>query len=865
MAELHAYTMKKYRSIAHFHTYQCSRLLGVELTCNDVSMLFISVYMPYQCKDNFELFMEYIGKISALIEESPTSNIAIVGDFNAAIDTQFDVELQELCNNLSLVISDCNYYGRNSGMFTHVSDAHGTTSWLDHVLCSQDMQTKLHSIAILDMLPSSDHVPLSFVFDFNSSPTFNDTFTCPSNKTNFNWAIATDKDLTDYKYLTRIYCKDIHVDDVVKCSDVNCKSHDHLKQIDDLYSQLCSVLKHASNDSIPASKMYTHHDYIVPGFNEFAKQLHSEARADYLLWKASGKPRAGLLYLSMCQSRIRFKRTLRECRQNEETIRANAHANSLMKKDMTSFWKGIKKDNNTKIPLAPMVDNCIGDKEICDMWQTHYKQLLNSVVTSSSKKIVQSELHSIADSSVIFCPVDIFNALKNAKTGKACGVDGLAAEHFIYADAIIHIHLSLLFNSYISHGYLPRDFMKTAIVPIIKNKAGNSSDKANYRPIALVTACSKIFESCLLIMLEKYLHTHDQQFGFKSQHATDMCIFTVKSVIKYYTKQNSTAFTCFLDAAKAFDRVSHWTLFSKMIKRNVPLVIVRIIAFWYQTQTMCVKWGKVDSEYFNVSNGVRQGGILSPKLFAIYVDDLSHELTLCKSGCYIDDQCMNHVMYADDICLMAPSAIGLQKMLDVCFDFSLRNDIMFNPVKSVCVTFKPKNSKLSCPSVRLDSNTLAYISQTKYLGFMFNTNAQDDEDMLRQMRTLYIRSNKLLRTFHYCSTDVKLELFKSYCTSFYCCYLWTAYKKSTFDRLRVAFNNAYRRVLGQPWRCSASAMYANFGINNFEATIRKSTFGFIQRLAKSTNSLIVTIEKSWSVRIDIWNFWEKTLYIATAT
>ena len=162
---------------------------------------------------------------------------------------------------------------------------------------------------------------------------------------------------------------------------MNCKSHDHLKQIEDLSSQLCSVLKHASNDSIPASKMYTLYDYIVPGFNKFAKQLHSEARADYLLWKASGKPRAGLLHLNMCQSRIRFKRTLRECRQNEETIRANAHANSLMKKDMTSFWKGIKKDNNTRVPLAPMVDNYFGDKEICDMWQIHYKELLNSVET----------------------------------------------------------------------------------------------------------------------------------------------------------------------------------------------------------------------------------------------------------------------------------------------------------------------------------------------------------------------------------------------------------------------------------------------------------------------------------------------------
>ena len=117
----------------------------------------------------------------------------------------------------------------------------------------------------------------------------------------------------------------------------------------------------------------------------------------------------------------------------------------------------------------------------------------------------------------------------------------------------------------------------------IKNKSGNISDKSNYRPIALVTTCSKIFESCLLKMLEHYLQTHDHQLRFKSQHATDMCIFTVKNVIKYYTKQTSTVFTCFLDAAKAFDRVSHWTLFSKMIKKNILIVIVRVIAFWYQT------------------------------------------------------------------------------------------------------------------------------------------------------------------------------------------------------------------------------------------------------------------------------------------
>ena len=75
-------------------------------------------------------------------------------------------------------------------------------------------------------------------------------------------------------------------------------------------------------------------------------------------------------------------------------------------------------------------------------------------------------------------------------------VDRLAAEHFTCAHLIIHVYLSLLCNCLISHGYLHMDFMKTAIAPIIKNKTGDASDKSNYRPIAFVTACSKIFEIC---------------------------------------------------------------------------------------------------------------------------------------------------------------------------------------------------------------------------------------------------------------------------------------------------------------------------------------------------------------------------------
>ena len=248
----------------------------------------------------------------------------------------------------------------------------------------------------------------------------------------------------------------------------------------------------------------------------------------------------------------------------------------------------------------------------------------------------------------------------------------------------------------------------------------------------------------ILDILDIYIITHDHQFGFKTKHSTDMCIFSVKSIIKYYTEHNSPVYTCFLDASKAFDKVNHWTLFNKLIKRKVPRLIVRIMLFWYQKQSMCVKWGKTISKYFPVSNGVRQGGILSPKLFSMYVDDLSNKLIDSKIGCHIDNHCMNHVMYADDICIMAPSAVALQELLNICHEYGLNNDITFNPIKSVCMVFKPKYYKLYCPVVSIGSEMLEYVMETKYLGILF---CHDDQDMLRQMRTLYTKSNRLVHIF----------------------------------------------------------------------------------------------------------------------
>ena len=86
---------------------------------------------------------------------------------------------------------------------------------------------------------------------------------------------------------------------------------------------------------------------------------------------------------------------------------------------------------------------------------------------------------------------------------------------------------------------------------------------------------------------------------------------------------------------------------------------------------------------------------------------------------------------------MAPSAIALQKMLNLCYEFSQSNDILFNPIKSQCMVFKPNRFTLYCLAVNLNGNIIDYVEKTKYIGHMFTNDKQDDVELLRQLRLLY--------------------------------------------------------------------------------------------------------------------------------
>ena len=148
--------------------------------------------------------------------------------------------------------------------------------------------------------------------------------------------------------------------------------------------------------------------------------------------------------------------------------------------------------------------------------------------------------------------------ISELESGKSSGHDHISPESLKFASNRLSVLLSLCFSVCLSHGHLPLDIIKTTIVPIVKNTCGNISESNNYRPIALATIISKLFESILLLKCEDYLSTCSNQFGFKKGHSTDLCIYMyeLKEYFEYNKNRNTSVFVTMLDASKAFDRVN---------------------------------------------------------------------------------------------------------------------------------------------------------------------------------------------------------------------------------------------------------------------------------------------------------------------
>ncbi|KAL0860042.1 hypothetical protein ABMA27_010357 [Loxostege sticticalis] len=375
-----------------------------------------------------------------------------------------------------------------------------------------------------------------------------------------------------------------------------------------------------------------------------------------------------------------------------------------------------------------------------------------------------------------------------------CIISNAAASSYRHAGVHLPRVLSLFFNLCLGHSYVPEGLMHTIVVPIIKNKTGDSSDVNNYRPISLATVIAKVLDSLLSHRLDKHISLNDVQFGFRAGLSTESAILCLKQTVRYYTARKTPVYACYLDLSKAFDLVSYEILWRKMkVETDLPNEIIALFKHWYDNQKNNVRWAGCLSEDYRLECGVRQGGLSSPTLFNLYINRLIDELSSTGVGCHIDGICVNNISYADDMVLLSPSCGALETMLCVCESYAAVQGLKYNTAKSEFMVFKPDNKRYN------------YVPKITLCGFPLKK-VERFKNIERERRALSVRCNMLARRFARCTKQVKLTLFRAFCQA--------------YSDLRVQYNNAFRVLMGLPRYCSASAMFAEAHTDGFAAIMR---------------------------------------------
>ena len=210
---------------------------------------------------------------------------------------------------------------------------------------------------------------------------------------------------------------------------------------------------------------------------------------------------------------------------------------------------------------------------------------------------------------------------------------------------------------------------------------------------------------------------------------------------------------------------------------------------------------------------------------------------------------INHIIYADDFCIISSSLTVMQTLLNTCDFYAKCLNLSFNPSKTLIQMFTPKymNSFNETLSITFKDTILRHCDTVKYLGYAISTKKKnraivfnEDPETKTRARELYARANMIRCYFAKCSSDVKSLLFRTYFSSIYCSSLWEVDIKK-HDQLMVAYNDTLRIVFGLYKFCSASTAFVNARINNLTAVRRHAVFSLLSRIKISKNVILVAL------------------------
>ena len=309
-------------------------------------------------------------------------------------------------------------------------------------------------------------------------------------------------------------------------------------------------------------------------------------------------------------------------------------------------------------------------------------------------------------------------------------------------------------------------------------------------------------------------------------------------MIDYYVRNGSSCYVVLLDASKAFDKVNYVKLFKLLRNRGLCPTIIKLLIYMYTKQDLRVKWNNTNSESFRCTNGVKQGGVLSPILFCIYIDELLTRLKTADTGCHIGHLFAGAFGYADDVSLAAPSVKATKSMLKICETFAYEYDVQFNSSKSMMIVF---NTTQKVPSISFNGEIIKVVENAQHLGSFIGHN-HNVLNIDKACNRIVGDTNVVLSRFGRCTVDVVNNLFNTFCTNFYGSALWNLADKY-MERFVISWRKCVKRIWNLPMRTRSSLLAPILGKPDLKDQLLLRFTNFYTGCLSSSNNIISLISK----------------------
>ena len=359
-------------------------------------------------------------------------------------------------------------------------------------------------------------------------------------------------------------------------------------------------------------------------WNEDVQPFKDNAMFWHSIWLSAGRPINTVLHQIMKKTRNVYHYQIRKNRRMAECIRKNTILDACIN-DKGDIFKEIGKLRKTAPTVSSMIDGVTNNLE------THFanvhEKLYNPIDDKENLMTVLQHLNTKIDCESVtkveqITPILVKEAISKLKNDKTDPLYHFNSDCIKNAPPILCELLAKLFKMYLIHGHISSVIMVSTVIPLIKDKLGDTTSSNNYRSIALSSLVLKIFDWIILLLHGDKLGTDELQFGYQQKTSTNVCTWLAIETIDYFLRNGSEVFVGSMDMTKAFDNVKHSVLFWKLVGKGIPAIYLRLLLNIYTKQRANVSWNSTLSDKFPIGNGVKQGGVLSPHFYCIYTNDL---------------------------------------------------------------------------------------------------------------------------------------------------------------------------------------------------------------------------------------------------